>query len=83
METNRLTSLQRGALLAGALATLLAIAMAQCASLSVDNAVRTALILAAAGLSLLCASILVEDALVRPLLTNLRTLGHRLQLLIE
>jgi hypothetical protein len=70
-------------LLASALATLLVISMAGCASLSVDNATRAVLTLAASGLSLLCASILLEDMLVRPLLKQLRALARKLQLLTE
>lgn len=83
MESNRLTSTQRAALVAGAIATLLVMAMAQCASLAVDNTVRTALTVVAAGLSLLCVSILLEDMLVRPLLKRLRARGRKLQLLTE
>lgn len=35
--------------------------MLQCASLSVDNATRSALELLAGGLALLCASVLIEN----------------------
>lgn len=78
METNPLTSTQRLALTLGALATLLAMGMAQCALLSVDNALRTVLTATAAGLSVLCVSILLEEMLVRPTLRSLRDLGRKL-----
>ena len=83
METNRLTSTQRLALTFGALATLLAMGMAQCASLSVDNTLRMVLTATAAGLSVLCVSILFEDMLVRPMLRSLRDLGRKLLLLTQ
>lgn len=83
MESNLLTSTQRAGLMAGAIAALLVMAMAQCAALSVDNTARSALTLVAAGLSLLCVSILLEDMLVRPLLKRLRERGRKLQLLTE
>lgn len=83
METNRLTSTQRLALTFGALATLLAMGMAQCASLSVDNTLRMVLTATAAGLSVLCVSILLEDMLVRPMLRSLRDLGRKLLLLTQ
>lgn len=83
MEPNRLTSTQRLALTLGALATLLAMGMAQCASLSVDNTLRTVLTAAAAGLSLLCVSVLLEDMLVRPMLRSLRDVGRKLLLLTQ
>lgn len=83
METNRLTSTQRITLLASALATLLVMGMAGCASLSVDNGMRVVLALAAGGLSLLCVSILLEDMLVRPLLKQLRAIARELRLLTE
>lgn len=67
MDTNRLTFEQRIALAAGALATLLAVVMAQCPLLAVDVATRGVLALTAAGLALLCVSILLEDIVVRPL----------------
>lgn len=83
METNRLTSTQRIALAVGALATLLVLGMAQCASLSVENTIRAVLTLGAGGLLLLCVSILLEDVVVHPLLKHLRSLARRLQLLTE
>lgn len=83
MEPNRLTSTQRLALTLGALATLLAMGMAQCASLSVDNTLRTVLTAMAAGLSVLCVSVLLEDMLVRPLLRALRDVGLKLSLLTQ
>ena len=67
MDTNRLTSAQRIALATGGLATLLAMVMAQCPLLAVDVATRGVLALTAAGLALLCVSILLEDIVVRPL----------------
>ena len=83
MESNRLTSAQRLALTLGALATLLAMGMAQCSSLSVDNTLRTVLTATAAGLSVLCVSVLLEDMLVRPMLTSLRDAGSKLLLLTQ
>jgi len=83
METDRLTSTQRIALTIGALATLLAMGMAQCASLSVDNTLRSVLTMTAAGLSVLCVSILLEDTVVRPTLRSLRDLGRKLSLLTQ
>lgn len=83
MEPNRLTSTQRLALTLGALATLLAMGMAQCASLSVDNTLRMVLTATAAGLSVLCVSVLLEDMLVRPLLRSLRDAGRKLLLLTQ
>lgn len=83
MEPNRLTSTQRLALTLGALATLLAMGIAQCASLSVDNTLRMALTATAAGLSVLCVSVLLEDMLVRPLLRSLRDAGRKLLLLTQ
>lgn len=70
MDTNRLTSAQRIALAAGALAPLLAVAIAQCPLLAVDVATRGVLALTAAGLALLCVSILLEDIVVRPLVNR-------------
>mgnify|MGYP001627138133 CR=1 FL=1 len=83
MESNRLTSTQRLALTLGAVATLLAMGMAQCASLSVDNTLRTLLTATAAGLSVLCVSVLLEDMLVRPMLRSLPDLGRKLLLLTQ
>lgn len=83
METNRLTRRQRATLVVSALATLLVMAMAQCASLSVDNNVRAALTLTAIGLSVLCVSILLEDIVVRPVLHRLRALSRRHALLTK
>lgn len=83
MEPNRLTSTQRLALTLGALATLLAMGMAQCASLSVDNTLRMVLTATAAGLSVLCVSVLLEDMLVRPLLRSVRDAGRKLLLLTQ
>jgi hypothetical protein len=80
METNRLTSTQRLALAIGALATLLAMGMAQCASLSVDNTARMVLTATSAALSVLCVSILLEDMLVQPILRHLRGLGRKVLL---
>lgn len=83
MESNRLTSTQRLALTLGALAALLAMGMAQCASLSVDNTLRVVLTATAAGLSVLYVSVLLEDMLVRPLLRSLRDAGRKLLLLTQ
>lgn len=83
MQPNRLNSTQRLALTLGALATLLALGVAQCAALSVDNALRTMLTATAAGLSVLCVSVLLEDMLVRPILGSLRDLARKLQLLTQ
>lgn len=83
MEPNRLTSTQRLALTLGALATLLALGMAQCASLSVDNTLRTVLTATAACLSVLCVSVLLEDMLVLPLLRSLRDVGRKQALLTQ
>ena len=58
------------ALAASALATLLAMGIAQCALLTVDGQFRSALTLLAGGLSLLCVSILLEDV-IEPLVTQL------------
>lgn len=72
MQSNRLTSRQRVLLALSAFALLAVMGMLQCASLSVDNATRSALELLAGGLALLCASMLIEDAVGDRLLTVAR-----------
>lgn len=78
METSRLASRERFLLALSGIASLAAMGMLQCASLSVDNAIRGVLTLIAAGLPVLCVSILLEDIAARPLRIALRSvLGRR------
>jgi hypothetical protein len=78
MENSRLTSCERFLLAVSGIASLAAMGMLQCASLSVDNTVRGVLTLIAASLSVLCVSILLEDIAARPLHIALRSvLGRR------
>jgi hypothetical protein len=83
MESTRLAASQRLLLVACALSALLVFLAAQWPTLSVDNAARTALLLAAGGVAMLCASVLLEDMLVHPLLQRLRAARARQSLLTQ
>lgn len=79
MQTDRLTSRQRALLTLGALLSVAALSMLQCALLSVDNGGRNALTLVSAGLALLCVSVLLEDAVEQPLRSWLRHFARRIR----
>jgi hypothetical protein len=83
MEPTRLANSKRLLLVTCAVSALLVFLAAQCPGLSVDNAVRAALLLSAGTLAVLCASVLLEDTLVHPLLHRLRAFRARRPLLTQ
>lgn len=77
MPSQKLDPRQRLLLVASAFAIVFAMSMLQCAALSVDDALRSALTATATALCALCAAMLLEDGAVRPLRQALRRLPLR------